>query len=124
MAEEPRKLRAEIRADQDLQVATIRADTQKQVAEIQKQTAAMDASRVRLLGTAKADAYQKVEGARADGLGLKARAMGDPEAYTLWEFASALPKKLKLNIVHAGDGTLWTDLKSAAELGGAVELKK
>lgn len=124
VAQETRKLRAEIRADQELQVATIHADTQKQVAEIRKQTAGMDANRVRLLGTAKADAYQRVEGARADGLGLKARAMGNPEAYTLWEFATALPKSMKLTILHAGDGTLWTDLKSAAELGGAMELKK
>ena len=124
VAEETKKIRAEIRADQDLQVATIRADTQKQVAEIRKQTAGMDANRVRLLGTAKADAYERVAGARADGLGLKARAMGDPEAYTLWEFAMGLPQKLKLQIIHAGDGTLWTDLKTAAELGGAMELKK
>lgn len=124
VAEETRKLRAEIGADQELQVATIHADTQKQVAEIRKETAAMDANRVRLLGTAKADAYQRVEGARADGLGLKARAMGDPEAYTLWEFATALPRNLKLTILHAGDGTLWTDLKTAADLGGAVQLKE
>jgi hypothetical protein len=124
VAEETRKLRAEIKAEQEKEVATIQADTQRQVADIRKQTAGLEANRVRLLGTAKADAYQRVEGAKADGLGLKARAMGNPEAYTLWEFAASLPRDLELTILHAGDGTLWTDLKTAAELGGAKALEK
>ncbi|MGA0334496.1 MAG: SPFH domain-containing protein, partial [Kiritimatiellia bacterium] len=127
VAEETKKIRAEIKADQERQVANIQADTQRQVAEIRKQTAKMEADRVRLLGTAKAEAYQRVEGEKADGLRLKARAMGDPEAYTLWEFATRLSKDLRLNILHAGDGTLWTDLEKAggaANLGGAEILGK
>ncbi len=126
VAEETKKIRAEIKADQERQVANIQADTQRQVAEVRKQTAGMEANRVRLLGTAKADAYQRVEGERADGLRLKARAMGDPEAYTLWEFATNLSKDLRINILHAGDGTLWTDMEKsggAAQLGGAESLK-
>jgi hypothetical protein len=125
VAEETKKLRAEIKADQERQVANIQADTQRKVAEIRKQTAAMEADRVRLLGVAKAEAYQRVEGEKADGLRLKARAMGDPEAYTLWEFATRLSPDLKLNILHAGQGTLWTDMEKAggaASLGGAEGL--
>jgi len=33
---------------------------------------------------------------------------------------------LKINILHAGEGTLWTDLEKATlgDLGGAKQLKK
>ena len=71
-------------------------------------------------------ALQKVDGERARGLQLKAAAFNDPPAYAQYRFAETLNPEMKLNIIHAGSGTLWTDLaKSAglAELGGAKTLK-
>jgi hypothetical protein len=127
VAEETKKLRAEIKADQERQVARIQGETQRNVAEIRKLTAGVDADRVRMLGEASADAFQRVEGEKAEGTRLKAKAFGDPEAYSLWEFASRLSPSLKLNIFHAGDGTLWTDLEKAggpAGLGGAKLLDR
>lgn len=127
VAEETKKLRAEIKADQERQVARIQGETQRNVAEIRKLTAGVDADRVRMLGEASADAFQRVEGEKAEGTRLKAKAFGDPEAYSLWEFASRLSPSLKLNIFHAGDGTLWTDLEKAggpAGLGGAKVLDR
>jgi len=49
-----------------------------------------------------------------------------PAAFTLWEFANNLNKDLRVNILHAGSGTLWTDLEKATlgELGGAAVLDK
>ena len=123
--QETEKIKAEIHADLGKQVAQIQAQTLKKTAEIKKQTAEIQANRVRVLGQAQASALQKVDGERANGLALKTAVFNDPQAYAQWRFADSLNPALKLNIIHAGEGTLWTDLKNTgfAELGGARQLK-
>jgi regulator of protease activity HflC (stomatin/prohibitin superfamily) len=124
--QETEKIKAEIAADLEKQVAQIQAETLKKAAEIKKLTAAITADKVRVLGQAEASALEKVDGEKAKGLQLKTAAFGDPVAYAQWRFADTLNPKMKLNIIYAGDGTLWTDLEKTgfAELGGAAELKK
>ncbi|NQU56027.1 MAG: hypothetical protein HQ513_02255 [Rhodospirillales bacterium] len=124
--QETRKLKAEINADQEKQVAEIKAETTKRVAEIQMETAVIQADTVRLLAIANADALKLVEGAKADGFRLKAEAFKDPVAFTYWEMAKNLNPDLKVNILHAGEGTLWTDLEKATlgDLGGSKLLRK
>jgi regulator of protease activity HflC (stomatin/prohibitin superfamily) len=124
--QETEKLKAEIAADLEKQVAQIQAETLKKAAEIKKLTAAIAADKVRVLGQALASALQKVEGEKANGLQLKTNAFGDPQAYARWVFADTLNPRMKLNIIHAGEGTLWTDLEKTgfAELGGAKQLEK
>jgi hypothetical protein len=124
--QETRKLKAEINADQEKQVAEIKAETVRRVAEIQMETAVIQADSVRLLASANANALKLVEGAKADGFRLKAEAFKDPQAFTYWEMAKNLNPALKINILHAGEGTLWTDLEKATlgDLGGAKQLKK
>ena len=119
--QETEKLKAEIAADLDKQVAQIQAETLKKAAEIKKLTAAIAADKVRVLGQAEASALEKVEGEKANGLQLKTAAFGDSAAYAQWRFADTLNPRMKLNIIHAGEGTLWTDLEKTgfAELGGA-----
>jgi regulator of protease activity HflC (stomatin/prohibitin superfamily) len=123
--QETEKLKAEIAADLEKQVAQIQAETLKKAAEIKKLTAAIAADKVRVLGQAEASALQKVEGEKANGLQLKTAAFGDPQAYARWVFADTLNPQMKLNIIHAGNGTLWTDLEKTgfAELGGAKQLE-
>jgi len=124
--QETEKIKAEIAADLQRQVAEIQAETLKKTAEIQKMTAAIAANKVRVLGEAKASALQKVEGERANGLQLKASVFGNPVAYAQWRFADTLNPAMQLNIIHSGEGTLWTDLQRTgfAELGGAKQLKE
>ncbi|WP_372795748.1 SPFH domain-containing protein [Pontiella sp.] len=123
--QETEKLKAEIAADLQKQVATIQAETLKKEAEIRKATAAINADKVRVLGQADASALEKVDGEKAKGLQLKTAAFNDPLAYAKWIFAQSLNPKMKLNIIHAGEGTLWTDLEKTgfAELGGAQQFK-
>ena len=124
--QETEKIKAEIAADLGKQVAEIQAATLKQEAEIRKVTAAIAADKVRVLGEAEAAALQKVDGEKANGLKLKTAVFDDPLAYIHWRFAETLNPAMRLNIVHAGDGTLWTDLEKAgfAELGGARQLQE
>jgi regulator of protease activity HflC (stomatin/prohibitin superfamily) len=126
VAQETQKLKAEIAATQEKQVAQIRAEAIRKVAEIEKTTAGTRAATTRTLGKAAADALKLVEGERARGANLKTQAFGDPAAYSLWELAGSLNPAVRINILHAGAGTLWTDLEKAGlgDLGGARMLKK
>lgn len=124
VAQETEKIKAVIKADEEKQVAEIQGDTMRQAAEIEKQTAGVNAERITTLGTADAKVVSLVDGERAKGLQLKTKAFGDAEAYNLWALASALDDNLKINILHAGPGTLWTDLEKAglSDLGAGQTL--
>ncbi len=126
VAQETEKIKALIKADEEKQVAEIQGDTMRQAAEIEKQTAGVNAEKITTLGTADAEVVRLVEGERAKGQQLKIKAFGDAEAYNLWTFASGLGDDLKINILHAGPGTLWTDLEKAglADLGAGKALQK
>jgi hypothetical protein len=126
VAQETLKLKAEILADQDKQVAEIQAETLRLMSQIDKETAGFRASKVLTLGKAAADSMQVVESQRAKGSQMKTLAFGDPTAYSLWELAGSLRPDLRINILHSGPGTLWTDLPKASlgDLGGASLLNK
>ena len=125
VAQETEKIKAVVQADQDRQVAGIQADTLRQSAEIEKQTAAVNAEKVTTLGSADAEVVRMVDGEKAKGQQLKVKAFGDAEAYNFWTFASGLGDDLKINILHAGPGTLWTDLEKAglSDLGAGQALQ-
>lgn len=112
--QETTKLKAQIDADMKKTVAMIQADTTRQMAAIEKETAAVRASKTVALGTAQAGATKMVEQEKAKGFGLKVSAFGADEDYALYEFALQLNPDMSIKLIHAGEGTLWTDLKNAA----------
>ena len=126
VAQETEKLKAEVKANQSKQVAELGGETLRQVAEIDQQTAGVRAEKTTTLGKAEAEVIRMVEGEKAAGYQLKIKAYGDPVSYNLWTFANALDPELKVNILHSGAGTLWTDLQRAGlgELGGARVLQQ
>lgn len=111
--QETEKLKAEINANKEKEVAEIKAAAMRSVAEIEKDTAGIRAEKTRMLGQAGAEVIRMVEGERAKGQLLKVKAFADPVAYSLWEFASNLAPELRVSVLHAGPGTLWTDLEKA-----------
>lgn len=123
--QETEKLKAGIEADQRKKVAEIGGETLRQAAEIEKETAGIRAEKTTTLGKAKAQVIRLVEGEKAHGYQMKIKAFGDPVSYNLWTFASALDDGLKVNILHSGPGTLWTDLQKAGlgDLGAAKLLQ-
>ena len=126
VAQQTAALKATIKADQDKAVAEILAETIKQAALVEQQTAGQHAEKVKKLGKAQAEKTLMVEGEKAKGFQMKATALGDPQAYTLVELANNLNPDIRINILHAGEGTLWTDLQGArlGDLGGAKILQK
>ena len=123
--QETEKIKAEILAGQQREVARIGAEATRRVSEVESETATVRAERTRKLGEAQARTVTLVEGERAEGFRLKVGAFGDPQAYALWQLAQGLPDGMKFRVIHAGEGTLWTDLSQQgfSELGGASVLK-
>ena len=119
--QETQKLVAEIAAQMETQVATIQAQTQFQAAQINKEKAAVTAETTRTLGEVKANVMLMVEGEKANGYQMKAAAARDGNAMVWLKFAEMVNPDMSIRILHAGEGTLWTDLTKASmsELGGA-----
>ncbi len=126
VGQETQKLKAEIKANQEREVARLAADTIRKSAEVEQRIAQVRADTSLKLGAAKAETVRLVEGEKAKGTALMSEAFGDPLAYNLYEFTQSLNPDIKVNILHSGQGTLWTDIKGASvgEVGGATILTK
>ncbi|MBM4090279.1 MAG: band 7 protein [Planctomycetes bacterium] len=113
-----RKLVAAKEAEGDREAETTRAETTRMVAEIDKETAALEAEAEKVKGEAENKGKQMAEEANADRFRLAVEAFGSPQAYNNWIFASGLPDNVNLQLIYAGQGTLWTDVtKSGADFG-------
>ncbi len=109
---ETTKLVANVLAEGNKEASEIKAETKQLVAEVDKQIAELDAEKQVLLGEADATARKLAEEARAQKFQLAVEAFGTPTAYNKWEFAEGLPPTINLQLLYAGEGTLWTDLKN------------
>lgn len=113
-AETERKL-AKLTADARKKAAEIEAETQKRLAEVDRKTAELDRQATIAMGQASAEAQQLMEEAKANKFHLAVAAFGNASAFSQWSFANALPEEIKLQMLYAGPGTLWTDLKGFTE---------
>ncbi|TWU09222.1 SPFH domain / Band 7 family protein [Symmachiella macrocystis] len=123
---ETAKLVAERIALGEKEAREIEAETLKRIAEIDKKTAELEAQATVLLGQANAEADQLLQEAKADKFGLAVAAFGSGDAYNKWVFATGLPDDIELNMLYAGEGTFWTDLKgfTATALGRQLQQSK
>lgn len=111
--QETQKLKAEIIANAEKEVAETKGTTLKLVSEIEKQTAYVQAEKIRKIAKAESDVIRMTGLAEAEGFRLKVEAFGDQSAYSLYEFTEKIPENLNLIIAHTGQGTLWTDLNKS-----------
>ncbi len=119
---ETKKLVAEAIAEGEKEAEETRAETLKKVAAVAKETAELEAQASVTLGKAKAGAKQIEAEAKSELFQLAVAAFGSGEAYNQWVFASGLPDDVKLELFYAGEGTLWTDLKSFTDVALGKEL--
>lgn len=110
IAQGTEKMKAEVKAETEKVKAEVAASTLKLVAEIDQKTSATKAQRDVVIGKATAQALTLTEGEIAKGYVMKIKAFGDAKSYNLAEFAKNLDFK-NIKIIHAGQGTLWTDLE-------------
>lgn len=110
------KLVAEKQAEGKKTAAETDAETRKLVAAIARQTADLEAQATLALGEAENEGKKLVAEAESGKFKLAVEAFGGADAYTRWVFASNLPDKIELQLLYAGPGTLWTDLKDAVRV--------
>lgn len=104
--------------------AETKAETTKLVAKIARDTAEIDKEATITLGEATANARKLAEQAKANKFQLAVEAFGSGQAYNQWVFAQGLPEDIELNLVYAGEGTFWTDLKGFSETLLGKQLKQ
>jgi hypothetical protein len=107
---ETEKMVASVKATAERKVATIGGDKEVAVAGIRKKVSELAAERERILGRADAEVIELLQKAEADRFQKNVQAIGDPEAYTNYIFATKLPEDLKIQLRYAGPGTFWTDV--------------
>ena len=112
--ETERKL-AKLTADARKRAAETAAETQKRLAEVDRKTAELDRQATTALGEATAEAQKLMEQAKSGKFKLAVAAFGNAAAYSQWSFANGLPENVKLQMLYAGPGTFWTDLKGFTE---------
>jgi hypothetical protein len=112
--QETEKITATIAAEMRKDVAGIAADAQLRVAEINLDTAKIRAEIVRIGGEADAKAKFLVENEKALGAKRRAEVFETPATLADLQFVESLGPDLSIRVLHAGEGTLWTDLKGSS----------
>lgn len=112
--QETTKIVATVAANWKKDVALIEAAAKLKVAEIDLECAKVQAEITQTLGEADVRAKFAVENEEALGHKRRAAAFKDPAHWADLRFANDLNPNLTIRVIHAGEGTLWTDLKGAS----------
>ncbi|MBL8817177.1 MAG: band 7 protein [Planctomyces sp.] len=113
---ETTKLFAEAVAEGNKKAEETKAETGKLVAAIARKSAELEAQATVNLGKADASTRQMEAEAKSELFQLAVSAFGSGDAYNHWVFASGLPEDIQLDMLYAGEGTFWTDLKGFSEV--------
>lgn len=114
VGQETAKLVARIAAERDQSIAQLNAETQLQVAQLELKKSEILARVAQLKGETDVKVNFLVENEKAQGEQLRAEALGGKNILADLRLVDALNPKVKTQIIYAGNGTLWTDLKSGA----------
>ncbi|NLF22101.1 MAG: hypothetical protein GX590_02985 [Lentisphaerae bacterium] len=112
--QESAKLVATIGAETKNKVAGIQADAALEVASINLARSAVQAEITQVAGEAEVQAEFVVSRERASGEQLRSAVFRDPATLADLTFVDTLNPDVGIRIMHAGEGTLWTDLKNLA----------
>ncbi len=113
---ETTKMVAQVAAEGNKEAEETKAETLKLVAVVARKTAEVEAEASVTLGKANAGAKQVEAEAKSELFKLAVDAFGSGSAYNQWVFATGLPEDVQLDMLYAGEGTFWTDLKGFTEV--------
>lgn len=114
--QETEKIVATIAAETRRDVETIGMETQLQVAQIALERAKLQAKITEVRGEANVQAQFLVKNEEALGVQRRAKVFKDSATLADLQFVDSLNPDLSIRILHAGEGTLWTDLEKAPTL--------
>jgi hypothetical protein len=112
--QETAKLVATIAAETKNEVAGIRAGAALDVATINLERSTVQAGIIQVKGEAEVQAAFRVDNERAAGEKLRGAVFKDPATLADLTFVDKLNPLVGIRILHAGEGTLWTDLDKLA----------
>jgi hypothetical protein len=112
--QESEKIVATIGAQTKNEVATIQAEASLAVAQINLQKATVQAQITQVQGEAKVKSEFIVKNEEARGEQMRAAVFQNPATLAELTFVNDLNPSVGIRIIHAGEGTLWTDLKNLA----------
>lgn len=112
--QETEKITATTAAERNKEVALIDAESKLEVAKLDLQRAAIEAKIIETRGAARVKAKFAVDNEHALGEQRRAKVFKDSATLADLVFAERLSPQHEIKILHAGEGTLWTDLKGAA----------
>jgi len=112
--QETEKLVATIGAQTRNEVAGIQANAALEVATLHLEKSAVQANITQVQGEAKVKSEFMVANEKACGELLRSAAFKNPATLAELTFVDKLNPELGIRVIHAGEGTLWTDLKTLA----------
>ncbi|MCQ2390521.1 MAG: hypothetical protein MJ240_03775 [Kiritimatiellae bacterium] len=108
------KITATTAAEMKKDVAVIEAQAKLDVAKLDLERAAVEAKIIRTRGEAEVKAKFAVENEKALGEQRRAKVFKDSATLADLVFAESMASNLEIRVIHAGEGTLWTDLRGAS----------
>jgi len=111
--QETLKITATTAAEMKKDVAVIEAQAKLDVAQLDLERAAIEAKITRTRGEAEVKAKFAVDNEKALGEQRRAKVFRDSSTLADLVFAENVASNLEIRVIHAGEGTLWTDLKGA-----------
>jgi hypothetical protein len=112
--QETEKLIATTVAETKNKVASINAEATLAAAKLNLEKASIQAQIAQVQGSAKVQANFVVANERALGEKMRVSVFNDPASLADLTFVDNLNPGLSIKILHAGPGTLWTDMKGLA----------
>lgn len=112
--QETLKITATTAAEMKKDVAVIEAQAKLDVAKLDLERATVEAKIIRTRGEAEVKAKFAVENEKALGERRRVKVFKDSSTLADLVFAENMATNLEIRVIHAGEGTLWTDLKGAA----------
>lgn len=112
--QETEKITATTAAETKKDVAMIEAQAKLDVAQLELARAAIEAKIIQTRGEADVKAKYMVEHEKALGEQRRAKVFKNSATLADLVFAENVSPKIEVRVLHAGEGTLWTDLKGTA----------
>ena len=112
--QETEKITATTAAEMKKEVAVIEAQTKVDVAELDLERATIEAQIIQTRGEAEVKAKYMVENEKALGEQRRAKVFKNPATLADLVFAENVSPKIEIKVLHAGEGTLWTDMKGGS----------
>jgi len=111
---------ADVRSEALKDVATYKAETLRMVADVQLKVERVISKSHLISSKGEAEIVTYAGRRKAELIELRAQALGSKDNLVLLSFVESLPKEIPMRIIHAGEGTLWTDLDRMSRGGKAL----